>query len=51
MPEAAAAVFRLGLERYGDREPALLAAYVNFLLGRLDFRSAWMGATVQRCKL
>lgn len=38
--EAAAAVFRLGLDRYGDREPALLAAYVNFLLGCNDLRSA-----------
>ena len=31
--QAAAGVFRLGLERYGDREPSLLAAYVNFLIG------------------
>ena len=38
--EAAAGVFRLGLERYGDREPALLAAYVNFLVGCNDLRSA-----------
>mmetsp|Transcript_36083 Transcript_36083/g.83097 ORF Transcript_36083/g.83097 Transcript_36083/m.83097 type:complete len:837 (+) Transcript_36083:38-2548(+) len=38
--EAAAAAFRLGLERYGDREPALLAAYVNFLMGCNDLRSA-----------
>eukprot|EP00439_Symbiodinium_sp_Y106_P068241 s2571_g11.t1 len=37
---AAAAVFRLGLDRYGDREPALLAAYVNFLQGCNDLRSA-----------
>ena len=38
--DAAAGVFRLGLERYGDREPALLAAYVNFLVGCNDLRSA-----------
>ncbi|CAK9078814.1 mRNA 3'-end-processing protein rna14 [Durusdinium trenchii] len=38
--EAAAGVFRLGLERYGDREPSLLAAYVNFLIGCNDLRSA-----------
>ncbi|CAJ1341867.1 unnamed protein product, partial [Effrenium voratum] len=38
--EAAAGVFRLGMERYGDREPALLAAYVNFLIGCNDLRSA-----------
>ena len=31
--QAAAGVFRLGLERYGDREPSMLAAYVNFLIG------------------
>lgn len=38
--EAAAGVFRLGLERYGDREPSMLAAYVNFLIGCNDLRSA-----------
>eukprot|EP00933_Yihiella_yeosuensis_P050692 TRINITY_DN48484_c0_g1_i1.p1 TRINITY_DN48484_c0_g1~~TRINITY_DN48484_c0_g1_i1.p1 ORF type:complete len:846 (+),score=196.37 TRINITY_DN48484_c0_g1_i1:101-2638(+) len=38
--EAAARVFRLGMERYGDREPSLLAAYVNFLIGSNDLRSA-----------
>ena len=26
----------MGLDRYGDREPALLAAYVNFLQGAAD---------------
>lgn len=36
----AAKVFRLGLERYGDREPSLLAAYVNFLVGANDLKSA-----------
>jgi len=38
--EAAAGVYRLGLERYGDREPSMLAAYVNFLIGCNDLRSA-----------
>jgi len=38
--EAAARVFRLGLERYGEREPSLLAAYVNFLIGTNDMQSA-----------
>lgn len=38
--EAAVKVFRLGLERYGDREPSLLAAYVNFLTGANDLKSA-----------
>jgi len=38
--EAASRVFRLGLERYRDREPALLAAYVNFLVGVNDLKSA-----------
>jgi tetratricopeptide (TPR) repeat protein len=38
--DAAAKVFRLGLERYGDHEPSLLAAYVNFLAGANDLKSA-----------
>eukprot|EP00931_Biecheleriopsis_adriatica_P105082 TRINITY_DN79677_c0_g1_i1.p1 TRINITY_DN79677_c0_g1~~TRINITY_DN79677_c0_g1_i1.p1 ORF type:complete len:850 (-),score=186.97 TRINITY_DN79677_c0_g1_i1:79-2604(-) len=38
--DAAAGVFRLGLERYGEREPSLLACYVNFLIGSNDLRSA-----------
>lgn len=38
--EAAAKVFRLGLERYGQHEPSLLAAYVNFLVGANDQKSA-----------
>jgi len=38
--EAAARVFRLGLERYGDREPSLLAAYVNFLTEGNDLQGA-----------
>lgn len=33
-------VFRYGLEKYGDREPSLLAAYVNFLDGANDLNSA-----------
>eukprot|EP00928_Gymnodinium_smaydae_P070352 TRINITY_DN541_c0_g1_i1.p1 TRINITY_DN541_c0_g1~~TRINITY_DN541_c0_g1_i1.p1 ORF type:complete len:915 (-),score=230.52 TRINITY_DN541_c0_g1_i1:389-3133(-) len=37
--EAAAKVFRLGLERYGEREPSLLVAYVNFLTGVNDLKS------------
>jgi len=38
--EAACKVFRLGLERYGDREPSLLVAYINFLISINDLRSA-----------
>lgn len=38
--EAAAAVYRLGLERYGERESSLLAAYVNFLIGVNDLKGA-----------
>mmetsp|Transcript_51883 Transcript_51883/g.93427 ORF Transcript_51883/g.93427 Transcript_51883/m.93427 type:complete len:846 (+) Transcript_51883:38-2575(+) len=38
--EAAARVFQLGMARYGDREPSLLASYVNFLIGCNDLRSA-----------
>jgi len=38
--DAACKVFRLGLERYGEREPSLLAAYVNFLISTNDLRSA-----------
>jgi len=38
--EAAAGVFRLGMERYGDLEPSLVACYVNFLIGCNDLRSA-----------
>jgi len=36
--EAAVRVFRLGLERYREHEPSLLAAYVNFLVGANDLR-------------
>lgn len=38
--EAAIGIFRLGMERYGDREPAMLAAYVNFLVACNDLKSA-----------
>lgn len=38
--EAASKTFQLGLERYGEREPSLLAAYVNFLAGANDLRAA-----------
>lgn len=37
--EAAAGVFRLGLERYGEHEPSLLAAYLNWLIGANDMNS------------
>jgi len=37
---AATQTFKLGMERYGKTEPALLASFVNFLLGVNDFRSA-----------
>lgn len=38
--DAATKTFQVGLERYGEREPALLAAYVNFLVGANDLRGA-----------
>mmetsp|Transcript_14047 Transcript_14047/g.22124 ORF Transcript_14047/g.22124 Transcript_14047/m.22124 type:complete len:851 (-) Transcript_14047:73-2625(-) len=38
--EAASRIFRLGLERYGDHEPSLSAAYINFLVGANDLSSA-----------
>jgi hypothetical protein len=38
--DAAAKVFQLGVDRFGDREPSLLAAYTNFLTGANDLKSA-----------
>jgi tetratricopeptide (TPR) repeat protein len=38
--EAASRIFRLGMERYGEREPSLLAAYINFLTSVNDLKSA-----------
>lgn len=38
--DAACKVYRLGLERFGEREPSLLVAYVNFLVSSNDLRNA-----------
>eukprot|EP00747_Dinoflagellata_sp_TGD_P100090 gnl/TRDRNA2_/TRDRNA2_167938_c0_seq1.p1 gnl/TRDRNA2_/TRDRNA2_167938_c0~~gnl/TRDRNA2_/TRDRNA2_167938_c0_seq1.p1 ORF type:complete len:627 (+),score=138.90 gnl/TRDRNA2_/TRDRNA2_167938_c0_seq1:196-2076(+) len=38
--DAAAKTFRLGLERFGEREPSLLASYLNFLIGSNDLKTA-----------
>mmetsp|Transcript_154807 Transcript_154807/g.269121 ORF Transcript_154807/g.269121 Transcript_154807/m.269121 type:complete len:874 (-) Transcript_154807:120-2741(-) len=38
--DAAARVFRLGIERYGEHEPSLVASYINFLTGVNDLQGA-----------
>lgn len=38
--DAAAKVFQLGVDSFGDKEPSLLVAYTNFLTGANDLKSA-----------